>query len=108
VTYGLSGFFAAAAALYLTTQTGAGSPTIGKDYILLSVAAAVIGGVSLFGGRGNLLGTVIGASILTLIGNLVFVLRVSSYWQPVMSGVILLVAVLASSLAERSARRRAR
>ncbi|MDB5539940.1 MAG: inner-rane translocator [Devosia sp.] len=104
VTYGLSGLFAAAAALYLTTQTGAGSPTIGKDYILPSVAAAVIGGVSLFGGRGHLLGTVIGALILTLIGNLVFVLRVSSYWQPVMSGVILLVAVLASSLAEKTAR----
>lgn len=106
VTYGLSGLFAACAALYLTTQTGAGSPTIGKDYILLSVAAAVIGGVSLFGGRGHLLGTLIGAVILTLIGNLVFTLRVSSYWQPVMSGVILLVAVLASSLAEKSARRR--
>jgi ribose transport system permease protein len=107
LTYGLSGLFAAAAALYLTTQTGAGSPTIGRDYILLSVAAAVIGGVSLFGGRGHLLGTLIGAVILTLIGNLVFVLRVSSYWQPVMSGAILLVAVLASSLAEKSARRRA-
>ena len=53
-TYGLSGLFAAGAALYLTTQTGAGSPTIGKDYILPSVAAAVIGGVSLFGGRGHL------------------------------------------------------
>lgn len=104
ITYGLSGLFAAAAALYLTTQTGAGSPTIGKDYILASVAAAVIGGVSLFGGRGHLLGTVIGAYILTLIGNLVFVLRLSSYWQPVMSGVILLVAVLASSIAEKSAR----
>ena len=104
ITYGLSGLFAAAAALYLTTQTGAGSPTIGKDYILPSVAAAVIGGVSLFGGRGNLLGTIIGAFILTLIGNLVFVLHVSSYWQPVMSGAILLVAVLASSLAEKSAR----
>ena len=104
ITYGLSGLFAAGAALYLTTQTGAGSPTIGKDYILPSVAAAVIGGVSLFGGRGNLLGTVIGALILTLIGNLVFVLRVSSYWQPVMSGVILLIAVLASSLAEKTAR----
>ena len=104
LTYGISGLFAAAAALYLTTQTGAGSPTIGKDYILPSVAAAVIGGVSLFGGRGNLLGTVIGAYILTLIGNLVFVLRVSSYWQPVMSGAILLIAVLASSLAEKSAR----
>lgn len=104
VTYGLSGLFAAMAALYLTTQTGAGSPTIGRDYILPSVAAAVIGGVSLFGGRGHLLGTVIGAFILTLIGNLVFVLRVSSYWQPVMSGAILLIAVLASSLAEKTAR----
>ncbi len=68
----------------------------------------MIGGVSLFGGRGHLLGTLIGAIILTLIGNLVFVLHVSSYWQPVVSGVILLVAVLASSLTEKSARRRAR
>jgi len=65
----------------------------------------VIGGISLFGGRGGLVGTVIGALILTIIGNLVFVLSVSSYWQPIVSGVILLVAVLASSLAERSARR---
>ena len=104
ITYGLSGLFAAAAALYLTTQTGAGSPTIGKDYILPSVAAAVIGGVSLFGGRGGLGGTVIGAFILTIIGNLVFVLHVSSYWQPVASGVILLLAVLASSIAEKAAR----
>jgi len=100
-TYGLSGLFAAAAALYLTTQTGAGSPTIGRDYILPSVAAAVIGGVSLFGGRGRLAGTMIGAYILTIIANLVFVLRVSSYWQPVVSGIILLVAVLASAIAEK-------
>jgi ribose transport system permease protein len=105
MSYGLSGLFAALAALYLTTQTGAGSPTIGKDYILPSVAAAVIGGISLFGGRGGLSGTIIGALILTIIGNLVFVLSVSSYWQPIVSGLILLTAVLASSLAERSARR---
>ncbi|BCP51950.1 hypothetical protein K32_05670 [Kaistia sp. 32K] len=104
-TYGLSGLFAALAALYLTTQTGAGSPTIGKDYILPSVAAAVIGGISLFGGRGGLVGTIIGAYILTIIGNLVFVLEVSSYWQPIVSGIILLIAVLASSIAEKSARR---
>ena len=104
ITYGLSGLFAAAAALYLTTQTGAGSPTIGKDYILPSVAAAVIGGVSLFGGRGSLAGTVIGAFILTIIGNLVFVLHISSYWQPVASGAILLLAVLASSVAEKTSR----
>lgn len=106
-TYGLSGLFAAGAALYLTTQTGAGSPTIGRDYILPSVAAAVIGGVSLFGGRGHLAGTLVGAFILTLIGNLVFVLKMSSYWQPVASGVILLLSVLASSVAEKAARARA-
>ncbi|MBV8566071.1 MAG: ABC transporter permease [Methylobacteriaceae bacterium] len=103
-TYGLSGMFAALSALYLTTQTGTGSPTIGNDYILPSVAAAVIGGISLFGGRGGLAGTLIGGFILTIIGNLVFVLEVSTSWQPIASGVILLVAVLASSIAEKSAR----
>lgn len=103
VTYGLSGLFAALAALFLTTQTGTGSPTIGKDYILPSVAAAVIGGISLFGGRGGLAGTIVGAFILILISNLVFALAISSYWQPIISGSILLIAVLASSLAEKSA-----
>ncbi|MBL8584791.1 MAG: ABC transporter permease [Rhizobiaceae bacterium] len=107
-TYALSGLFAAGAALYLTTQTGSGSPTIGKDYILPSVAAAVIGGVSLFGGRGHLAGTLVGAFILTLIGNLVFVLKISSYWQPVASGIILLLSVLASSIADKAARGRMR
>lgn len=104
-TYGLSGGFAALAALYLTTQTGTGSPTVGNGYILPTVAAAVIGGISLFGGRGGLAGTIVGAFILTIIGNLVFVLDISSYWQPIASGVILLVAVLASSMAEKSGRR---
>ena len=104
-TYGLSGVFAALSALYLTTQTGTGSPTVGNGYILPTVAAAVIGGISLFGGRGGLAGTIVGAFILTIIGNLVFVLDISSYWQPIASGAILLIAVLASSIADKSARR---
>jgi len=57
--------------------------------------------VSLFGGRGRLAGTIIGTYILTIIGNLVFVLRVSRYWQPIVSGIILLTAVLASAIAEK-------
>ena len=104
-TYGLSGGFAALSALYLTTQTGTGSPTVGNGFILPSVAAAVIGGISLFGGRGGLVGTIVGAFILTIIGNLVFVLDISSYWQPITSGAILLIAVLASSIADKSSRR---
>jgi ribose transport system permease protein len=104
-TYGLSGGFAALSALYLSTQPGTGSPTVGNGYILPTVAAAVIGGISLFGGRGGLAGTIVGAFILTIIGNLVFVLDISSYWQPIASGLILLAAVLGSSIAERSTRR---
>ncbi len=100
--YGLAGFFAALGGLFLTSQTGSGSPTVGNDFVLPAVAAVVIGGTSLFGGRGGLSGTVLGAFILTTVGNVVFVLHISSYWQPVVSGLILLLAVLAASLAEKS------
>ncbi len=102
--YGLAGLFAALGGVFLTSQTGSGSPNVGNDFVLPAVAAVVIGGTSLFGGRGGLVGTVLGAFILTLIGDVVFVLQISSYWQPVVSGLILVLAVLATSLAELSAR----
>jgi ribose transport system permease protein len=104
--YGFSGLFAALAGVFLTTQTGSGSPTVGNDFVLPAVAAVVIGGTSLFGGRGGLVGTVLGAFILTVIGNVVFVLHISSYWQPVAAGTILVGSVLATSLGEREAARR--
>jgi ribose transport system permease protein len=103
--YALSGLFAALGGLFLTSQTGSGSPTVGNDFVLPAVAAVVIGGTSLFGGRGGLTGTVLGAFILTEIGNVVFVLQISSYWQPIASGLILVLAVLLTSLAEQSTRR---
>ena len=103
--YGLSGLFAALGGVFLTSQTGSGSPNVGNDFVLPAVAAVVIGGTSLFGGRGGLVGTVLGALILTWIGDVVFVLQISSYWQPVASGLILVLAVLATSLAEMSAAR---
>jgi ribose transport system permease protein len=103
--YGLAGFFAAAAGLYFATQTGAGHPTIGTQYVLPAIAAVVIGGTSLMGGRGTLVGTVVGAFILTLIGDVVFLLKLQSYWQWVMSGVILMLVVILTSLTEaRSSR----
>ena len=67
------------------------------------MASVVIGGTSLFGGRGSLVGTIIGAFILTTIGNVVFVLGISNYWQPVASGVVLVLAVLAASVGPQSA-----
>ena len=104
--YALSGVFAALAGLFLTTQTASGSPTVGNDFILNSVAAVVIGGTSLFGGRGGLGGTVAGAFVLTMIGNVIFALNVSSFWTPITSGALLIFAVLANSLTEIYARRR--
>jgi len=98
--YGLSGFFAAAAGLYFSTQTGAGHPTVGSQYLLPAIAAVVIGGTSLMGGRGTLVGTIVGAFILTLIGDVVFLLKLQSYWQWVMSGLILMLVVILTGLAE--------
>jgi ribose transport system permease protein len=102
--YGLSGFFAAAAGLYFATQTGAGHPTVGTQYVLPAIAAVVIGGTSLMGGRGTLMGTIIGAFILTLIGDVVFLLKLQSYWQWVMSGAILMGVVIVIGLTEARSR----
>ena len=104
--YALSGLFAMLGGLFLTTQTASGSPTVGNDYILNSVAAVVIGGTSLFGGRGGLGGTIAGAFILTLIASVIFTLGISSFWTPVVTGLLLILAVLANSLIELYARRR--
>jgi len=104
--YALSGLFAALAGVFLVTQTASGSPTVGNDFILNSVAAVVIGGTSLFGGRGGVGGTIAGAIILTLIASVIFTLGISSFWTPVVTGVLLIVAVLANSLIEIYVRRR--
>ncbi len=99
--YGLSGFFAAAAGLYFSTPTGAGHPTVGTQYLLPAIAAVVIGGTSLMGGRGTLAGTIVGAFILTLIGDVVFLLKLQSYWQWVMSVLILMLVVILTALTEQ-------
>jgi ribose transport system permease protein len=103
--YGLSGFFAAAAGLYFATQTGAGNPVVGNQYVLPSIAAVVIGGTSLMGGRSSLMGTIVGAFILTLIGDVVFLLKLQSYWQWVMSGCILMLVVVLTALTESRSNR---
>jgi ribose transport system permease protein len=99
--YGLSGLFAALAGLFYAAKTGSGDPTVGRDYILPSLAAVVIGGTSLAGGRGGLVGTLLGVIILNFIGDVVFLLQLPSYWQPVATGLILVLVVIASSLVDR-------
>jgi ribose transport system permease protein len=97
--YALSGLLAAAAGLALAMSTASGDPAGGTSYILPSIAAVVIGGTSLLGGRGGVGGTVAGALILTLISNVVFQIGLAQYWTPVIQGVLIIVAVLAGAVA---------
>ncbi len=98
--YVLSGLFAALAGLLLTliAESAQASATQAGDLTLNAIAAVVIGGTSLFGGVGGLLGSVVGAFILRTIGDLLFVLRASPLWQPLFQGLILLAAVSLGAL----------
>jgi ribose transport system permease protein len=93
IAYLLAGLLAALGGMYLTTVTASGSPTAGDSYILTSIAAVVIGGVPLSGGRGTAVGVTIGALILTITGSLLYFADVSSFYQSVIDGSILLAVV---------------
>jgi ribose transport system permease protein len=91
--YTLGGLLAALGGMYVATAASSGSPTMGDGYILGSIAAIVIGGVPLVGGRGTALGVVMGALIMTITGSLLYFADVSSFFQSVIDGLILLVVV---------------
>ena len=93
--YALSGLLAAIGGLFLTffTYTGEAAFASGNAYTLFSIAAVVLGGVSLMGGRGSAVGAIFGALAFRTIGDLLFVFDFDALWQPLFQGVILLVAV---------------
>jgi ribose transport system permease protein len=104
--YAVSGCMAALAGIWLAGQAGGGSPVVGNDYILTSVAAVVVGGTSIFGGIGSALASIAGALALQLIPDLIFALNVSSFWTGFVQGVLLIVAVMLSSLLLQARRSR--
>jgi ribose transport system permease protein len=95
VAYTLSGLLAAIAGLFLTcvTYSGEASAANGNTYTLYSIAAVVLGGVSLFGGSGSAIGAIFGALMFRTIGDLLFVFNVEPLWQPLFQGVVLILAV---------------
>jgi ribose transport system permease protein len=80
---------------------------IGDPLLLPAIAAVLIGGTSLFGGSGGLLGTLIGAVILTLVLNGMNLLTINTNWQPLVTGVIILLAALVDSISRKRAEERA-
>ena len=95
VAYTLSGFLAGVGGLFLTffTYTGEAAYASGNAYTLFSIAAVVLGGVSLFGGKGSAIGAIFGALAFRTIGDLLFVFDFDPLWQPLFQGVVLLLAV---------------
>ncbi|MEQ1954120.1 ABC transporter permease [Mesorhizobium sp. CN2-181] len=93
--YTLAGLLAAIGGLFLTffTYTGEAAYASGNAYTLFSIAAVVLGGVSLFGGRGSAIGAIFGALAFRTIGDLLFVFDFDPLWQPLFQGVVLLIAV---------------
>jgi ribose/xylose/arabinose/galactoside ABC-type transport system permease subunit len=92
-TYMISSFLAAVSGILETSRLSVGQPSAGNGYELVAIGASVIGGVSLFGGAGSVLGTIFGTTLLLLIQNGLILLSVSPYWQQVFSGAIIIIAV---------------
>lgn len=99
LVYAISGFCAACGGLIYASRLMTGYPTAGRgDELFFSIAGAVVGGVSLFGGKGTVLGAMIGAILIASISNFMNVMDVSAFWQPLVIGVIILLGVTFDTL----------
>jgi len=94
IVYTMAGILAAVGGVLVTSRLDAAQPNAGTGYELDSIAAAVIGGTSLSGGRGTVLGTVLGAVIIGVLNNGLVLLNVSPFWQQVVKGLVILIAVI--------------
>ncbi|MCA0008526.1 MULTISPECIES: ABC transporter permease [unclassified Mesorhizobium] len=106
-----AGLFYAMAGFVFSAEIGSGDPRISDSFLLFMFAAVAIGGTSLFGGRGGVVGTLAGAGILTVLQKMLFALGVADFYTNIFNGLIMILAILFGQasvyLARRSARREA-
>ncbi len=103
--YVLSGICAAAAGLILSSQLTSAGPTAGTSYELTAIAAVVIGGAALTGGRGNIRGTLLGAFVIGFLSDGLVIIGISSYWQTVFTGAVIVLAVLLNAIQYKGRRK---
>ena len=102
ITYALSGGLAALAGILMSLRIASAQPSIGAIWLLPSIAGPVIGGIAITGGIGSVTGALIGAAILGVIANIVVLGGVSLYWQQVINGAIVVMAIVFDSLSRRT------
>lgn len=94
VIYSISGLMASISGMIITSRLNSAQPTAGQSYEMDAIAAVVLGGTSLSGGRGRLFGTLIGALIIGTLNNGLNLLGVSSFYQQIVKGIVIVIAVL--------------
>ena len=97
-TYTLCGLCCALGGIIYAARVGAAPPSAGIGYELNAIAAVIIGGTALNGGQGKVLGTVIGALLMAVIANGLNIIEVDPYWQSIVIGAIIVIAVMMSNL----------
>ena len=100
--YMFAGAFTGIAGVIIASRLDSAQPQIGTGYELQAIAAVIIGGTSLLGGRGSILGTVIGALIMSVLVNGLRIMSIQSEWQNIVVGVVILIAVFFDSLRNRA------
>ncbi|WP_124088616.1 ABC transporter permease [Pseudogemmobacter humi] len=100
--FALAGMFAALAGILYASRMDAGQPSVGEGWLMGAITAAILGGTSLRGGQGSIVGTILGALLLAVLANGTVLLNVSGFWQRVIVGAVVLVAVLVDLLRRRS------
>jgi ribose/xylose/arabinose/galactoside ABC-type transport system permease subunit len=102
--YAISGFCAGVGGFLLTSRLNSAEQVAGQNYELQAIAAVVIGGTSLFGGIGGVIGTLIGTLLIGVLNNGLVILNVSPYWQPIVVAIILVASVFFDQLAKKRRR----
>jgi ribose transport system permease protein len=109
LAFAFAGLLASAAGILMVARLGTSQPGIGESWPLNSIAGSVIGGISLTGGVGEPLGALLGICVIIVIQNMIVLFGVSPYWQTVVSGIIVVVAIAIGSISamvsERAVRR---
>lgn len=107
LVFGIAGFLSALAGMLMVARLGTAQPSIGEAWVLPPIAASVIGGVATTGGVGSPIGAIFGAAIIGIIENIIVLFGVSPYWQSVVSGAVVVLAISFDSISRRYLRREA-